>query len=98
MPAKYYWAAARSGKYPKAYKYAADLYYSQGRLDMVEKVADEIARQPGNPDAQWASYMQFKIPRLQWERSGMRSEQLETAWVAGAQDYLKNLSARPICL
>jgi hypothetical protein len=88
--AKYYWAAARTGKYPKAYKYAADLYYSQGRLDMVEKVADDIAHQPGNPDAQWAEYMKFKIPRVQWERGGMRNAQLENAWVAGAQEYLKN--------
>ena len=30
----------------------------------------QIADQPGNPDAQWASYMRFKIPRLQWERGG----------------------------
>jgi len=88
--AKYYWAAARSGKYPKAYKYAADLYYSQGRLEMVEKVAEDIARQPGNPDAQWAEYMRFKIPRVQWERTGMRNAQLENAWVAGAEQYLKN--------
>ena len=88
--AKYYWAAARTGKYPKAYKYAADLYFSQGRLDMVEKVADDIAHQPGNPDAQWAEYMRFKIPRIQWERGGMRSAQLENAWVTGAQEYLKN--------
>src|SRR5579863_762570 len=87
--AKYYWAAARSGKYPKAYKYAADLYYLQGRLDMVEKIADEIAHQPGNPDAQWAAYMRFKIPRIQWERGGMKNAQLENAWVGGAQDYLK---------
>lgn len=88
--AKYYWAAARSGKYPKAYKYAADLYYSQGRLEMVEKVVEDIARQPGNPDAQWAEYMRFKIPRVQWERTGMRNAQLENAWIAGAQEYLKN--------
>jgi hypothetical protein len=87
--AKYYWAAARSGQYPKAYKYAADLYYSQGRLDMVEQVADDIARQPGNPDSQWAEYMRFKIPRVQWERGGMRNAQLESAWVAGAQAYLQ---------
>ncbi len=87
--AKYYWEAAKSGKYPKAYKYAADLYYMQGRLDMVEKVADDIARQPGNPDAQWAAYMRFKIPRIEWERGGMRNSQLENAWVAGANDYLK---------
>jgi TolA-binding protein len=88
--AKYYWAAARSGKYSKAYKYAADLYYLQGRLEMVEKVADEIARQPGNADAQWAAYMRFKIPRVQWERGAMKNAQLENAWVAGAREYLKN--------
>jgi hypothetical protein len=88
--AQYYWAAARSGKYPKAYKYAADLYYSQERLDLVEKVVDDIAHQPGNPDAQWAAYMRFKIPRIQWERSRMKSVPLESAWVAGAQSYLKN--------
>ncbi|MBV8360842.1 MAG: hypothetical protein JO189_23345, partial [Deltaproteobacteria bacterium] len=70
--AKYYWAAGQSGKYPKAYKYAADLYYAQGRLDMVEKVADEIASHPDSPDAQWAAYMRFKIPRIEWERGGKR--------------------------
>jgi len=88
--AKYYWAAARSGKYPKGYKYAADLYYAQGRLDLVEQVADEVARQPGNPDAQWAAYMKFKVPRMEWERSGKRSASYENAWVAGAQEYLKS--------
>ncbi|MBV8055388.1 MAG: hypothetical protein JO071_09135, partial [Deltaproteobacteria bacterium] len=87
--AKYYWAAGQSGKYPKAYKYAADLYYAQGRLDMVEKVVDEIASHPGSPDAQWAAYMRFKIPRIEWERGGKRSATLETRWTDGAQDYLK---------
>jgi TolA-binding protein len=86
--AKYYWEAAKSGKYPKAYKYAADLYYVHGRLDMVQQIADAIAAQPGNPDAQWAAYMRFKLPRLEWERSGSASA--EKAWVAGADDYLKN--------
>jgi TolA-binding protein len=86
--AKYYWEAAKSGKYPKAYKYAADLYYMHGRLDMVEQIADAIAGQPGSPDAQWASYMKFKIPRVEWERTGSASA--EKAWVAGAEDYLKN--------
>jgi len=87
--AKYYWAAAQDGKYPKAFKYAADLYYSQGRLDMVEKVVDEIASHPGNPDAEWAAYMRFKITRIEWERGGKRSASLETRWVDAAQDYLK---------
>src|SRR5262249_18864871 len=90
VAAQYYWAAAQSGMYPKAYKYAADLYYSQGRLDMVEKVANEIASHPERPDAQWAAYMLFKIPRLEWERGGRRNNTLETRWVDGAQNYLKH--------
>jgi hypothetical protein len=88
--ANMYWAAARSGKYPKAYKYAADLFYVGGRVDMVEKVAQDIASQPNNPDAQWAAYMLFKIPRLEWERGGMRSVELKDKWVAAAQNYLKS--------
>ena len=88
--ANLYWAAARSGKYPKAYKYAADLFYMGGRIDMVEKVAQDVARQPSNPDAQWAAYMLYKIPRLEWERSGMRNAELQNRWSAAAQDYLRN--------
>jgi hypothetical protein len=87
--AKYYWAAAQSSNYPKAYKYAAELYYSQGRLDMVEKVVDEIASQADSPDAEWASYIRFKIARIEWEREGKRNATLETRWVDAAQDYLK---------
>lgn len=88
--AKYYWEAAKSGKYPKAYRYAADLYFLRGRLDMVEQIAAAIAHQPGNPDAQWAAYMLFKIPRLAWERSGKPGGAAEKPWVTGAEDYLKN--------
>jgi len=90
VAANMYWAAGRSGQYPKAYKYAADLFYLGGRVDMVEKVAQDLAQQPSSPDAQWASYMLFKIPRLQWERRGMRSTELENKWIAAGQDYLKN--------
>jgi len=89
VAANIYWGAGRSGQYPKAYKYAADLFYVGGRVDMVEKVAQDIAQQPSSPDAQWASYMLFKIPRLQWERSGMRNAELEDKWIAAAQEYLK---------
>ncbi|MBI3758129.1 MAG: hypothetical protein HY269_00030, partial [Deltaproteobacteria bacterium] len=88
--ANMYWAAAKSGKYPKGYKYAADLFYVGGRVDMVEKVAQDIASQPSNPEAQWAAYMLFKIPRLQWERTGRHSAELEAKWIAAAQVYLKD--------
>jgi hypothetical protein len=87
--AKYFTEAAETGHYPKAYKYAADLYYTLGRIDLVEKLVDQVAAQPNNPDAQWASYMRFKLPRLQWERSGKTNAALEKQWLAAAEDYLK---------
>ncbi len=88
--AKYFVEAANTGHYPKGYKYAADIYYTLGRMDLVEKLVDQIAHEPGNPDAQWAAYMRFKMPRLGWERSGKRNAQLEAAWVAAAEQYLKS--------
>jgi len=87
--AKYFTEAAETGRYPKAYKYAADLYYTLGRIDLVEKLVDQVAAQPNNPDAQWASYMRFKLPRLQWERSGKTNAAPEKQWLAAAEDYLK---------
>ena len=87
--AKYFTEAANTGHYPKAYKYAADIYYTLGRIDLVEKLVDQVARQPSNPDAQWASYMRFKLPRMQWERSGKSNPALEKQWTAAAEDYLK---------
>lgn len=87
--AKYFTEAAETGRYPKAYKYAADIYYSLGRIDLVEKLVDQVAKQPANPDAQWASYMRYKLPRLQWERGGKSSAALDKQWVAAAEEYLK---------
>jgi hypothetical protein len=88
--AKYFVQAARSGRYPKGYKFAADIYYSQGRHEAVQELVDEIARQPGNPDAQWASYMRFKLAHYQWQQGGGKNTQLEQRWAAAARDYLKS--------
>ncbi len=88
--AKYYIKAARSGRYPKAYKFAADIYYAQGRHEQVQELVDEIARQPGNPDAQWASYMRFKLAHYQWQQGGGKNSELEQRWMAAAHDYLKS--------
>jgi len=88
--AKYFTEAAETGHYPKAYKYAADIYYTLGRMDLVERLVDQVAKQPGNPDAQWASYMRYKLPRLQWERTGKSNASLEKQWAAAAEDYLKS--------
>ena len=87
--AKYFVKAARSGHYPKAYKFAADIYYNEGHHEQVQELVDEIAKQPGNPDAQWASYMRFKLPHYQWQQGGGKNPQLEQRWTAAAHDYLK---------
>lgn len=87
--AKYFLAAARSGQYPKAYKFAADIYYVQHNYGVVQSVVTEMAHRPGNPDAQWASYMRFKLPLLQYDQGGRKNQQLEKQWMAAAEDYLK---------
>jgi len=88
--AKYFIKAGRSGRYPKAYKFAADIYSAEGRNDQVLDLVDEIAKQPGNPDAQWASYMRFKLAHYQWQQGGGKNAQLEQRWTAAARDYLKS--------
>ncbi len=86
--AKYYLAAARSGHYPQGYKYAIDIYYTQGRLDLIDAPLAELARQDRGPSAEWAAYMRFKIARTRWERSGMNSQRLNEEWIARARDYI----------
>jgi len=87
--AKYYLEAAHSGKYPKDYKFAADIYFNQHNMGQVEAILNDLAKSPSNPDAQWASYMRYKLPRGTWEQSGMKNTQAESAWSAAADDYLK---------
>ena len=86
--AKYYLAAARSGPYPQGYKYAIDIYYNQGRLDLVDAPLEELAHQRHNPMADWAAYMRFKIARTRWERSGMKDPKLNDQWIERAKDYV----------
>ncbi len=85
--AKHYLEAARSGQYPQGYKYAIDIYYAQGRLDLIDQPLKELA-QGRNPQADWAAYMRFKIARTRWERSGMSNQRLREEWIARAHDYL----------
>ncbi|HEV3110861.1 MAG TPA: tetratricopeptide repeat protein [Candidatus Binataceae bacterium] len=86
--AKYYLAAARGGQYPQGYKYAIDIYYSQGRLDLIDAPLQELANQRHNTMADWAAYMRFKIARTRWERSGMSDPRLNDQWIARARDYV----------
>jgi hypothetical protein len=87
--AKYYVQAAHSGKYPKDYKYAADIYYNEHNMGEVESILNDLAKSPSNPDAQWASYMRYKLPRNAWEQSGMKNAQAQSQWLSAADDYLK---------
>ena len=86
--AKYYLAAARGGPYPQGYKYAIDIYYDQGRFDLVDAPLEELAHQRHNPMADWAAYMRFKIARTRWERSGMKDPKLNDQWIERAKDYV----------
>ncbi|MHB8383902.1 MAG: tetratricopeptide repeat protein [Candidatus Binataceae bacterium] len=90
--AKYYVDAARgSAKYAKGYRYAADIYYNEKRFDQVEQLLTDVER-AGGADAQWAAYMKYKLPRGQWEQTGMKNTQLEDQWVKAATDYVAKYS------
>jgi tetratricopeptide (TPR) repeat protein len=88
--ARYYLAAARGGEYPQGYKYAIDIYYNAGRLDLVDAPLEELAKDRRNPNSDWAAYMRFKIARTRWERAGMNNAQLNEQWVARARDYVEH--------
>ncbi len=93
--AKYYVDAARgSAKYAKGYRYAADIYYNEKRFDQVEQLLNDVER-TGGADAQWAAYMKYKIPRNQWEQTGMKNTQLQDQWSKAANDYLSRYSNGP---
>ncbi len=51
---------------------------------------------PINPDAQWAAYMLFKIPRLQWERGGMRERRARRQMGGRRAELSQELSAGPL--
>ncbi|HEY6421554.1 MAG TPA: hypothetical protein VIX59_21355 [Candidatus Binataceae bacterium] len=86
--AKYYAEAGASGKYPKGYKFAADIYLRQKRYDEVESLLSRIAA-GGGGDAQWAEYMKFSLVHSRWEQGGSKDKALEDQWVKDAQDYLQ---------
>ncbi len=86
--AKYYAEAGASGKYPKAYKFAADIYLREKRYDLVEAMLSKIAA-GGGGDAQWAEYLKFSLSHNRWEQSGQKDTALEDQWVKDAEDYLQ---------
>ncbi len=86
--AKYYAEAGASGKYPKAYKFAADIYLREKRYDLVEAMLNKIASSGGG-DAQWAEYVSFSLAHSRWEQGGSKDTALEDQWVKSAQNYLQ---------
>jgi len=90
--AKYYAEAGASGKYPKAYKFAADIYLREKRYDLVEATLSKIAA-GGGGDAQWAEYLRFSLAHNRWEQGGSKDTALEDQWVKNAQDYLQKYPA-----
>jgi len=86
--AKYYAEAGASGKYPKAYKFAADIYLREKRYDQVEAMLTKIAA-GGGGDTQWAEYLRFSLAHSRWDRGGAKDTAPETPWVKNAEDYLQ---------
>lgn len=85
--AKYYAEAAATGKYPKGYKFAADIYLKQKRYDLVEGLLSKLAG-GGGADAQWASHMRYALAHERWEAGGSKDKGLEDVWTKAANDYL----------
>src|SRR5262249_29429604 len=86
--AKYFAEAAASGKYPRGYKFAADIYLKQKRYDQVESILTRMAA-GGGSDAQWAQYMKYSLAHRRWEEGGSKDAKLEDEWAKYAQDYLQ---------
>ncbi len=86
--AKYYSEACDSGKYPKACRFAADIYQREKRFDLVQDMLTKIAQQGGG-DASQATFLEYSLDHDRWEKSGRKDTALEDKWVKDANDYLQ---------
>ncbi len=86
--AKYYSEACDSGKYPKACRFAADIYQREKRFDLVQVMLEKIARQGGG-DAAQANFLEYSLDHDRWEKSGQKDKALEDKWVKDAEEYLQ---------
>jgi len=86
--AKYYSEACDSGQYPKACRFAADIYQREKRFDLVQEMLLKIAHQGGG-DAAQAFFLEYSLDHDRWEKSGRKDKALEDKWVKDAQDYLQ---------
>ncbi len=86
--AKYYSEACDSGKYPKACRFAADIYQREKRFDLVQGMLEKIARQGGG-DAAQAKFLEYSLDHDRWQKSGQKDTALEDKWVKDAEEYLQ---------
>jgi hypothetical protein len=83
--AKYYSQACDSGKYPKACRFAAEIYQREKRYDLVEAMLTKI----GGGDAAQADFLKYSLNHDRWQKSGQKDTALESQWVKNANDYLQ---------
>ena len=86
--AKYYSEACDSGKYPKACRFAADIYQREKRFDLVQGMLEKIARQGGG-DATQAKFLEYSLDHDRWQKGGQKDTALEDKWVKDAEEYLQ---------
>jgi tetratricopeptide (TPR) repeat protein len=86
--AKYYSEACDSGKYPKACRFAADIYQREKRYDLVGAMLTKIAA-GGGGEAVQAIFLKYSLDHNRWEQSGSKDTALENQWVKDAQEYLQ---------
>jgi len=86
--AKYYSEACDSGKYPKACRFAAEIYQREKRYDLVAAMLTKIAA-GGGADASQAVFLKYSLAHDRWQKSGQKDTALESEWVKDAQEYLQ---------
>ncbi len=82
--AKYYAEACDSGKYPKACRFAAEIYQREKRYDLVEAMLTK-----GGGDAAQTVFLKYSLNHDRWMKSGQKDTALESQWVKDANDYLQ---------
>jgi hypothetical protein len=85
--AKYYAAACDSGQYPKACRFAAEIYQREKRFDLVEAMLTKIAA-GGGGEASQAVFLKYSLAHNRWQQSGGKDTALEDQWVKDGQEYL----------
>ena len=85
---KYYAEACDTGKYPKACRFAAEIYQREKRYDQVQEMYTKIAASGGG-DASEAVFLKYSLDHNRWQQSGRKDTTLENQWVKDAQEYLQ---------